>query len=295
MIFNIQRFSTHDGEGIRTVIFFKGCPLHCLWCSNPEGIPVGYSIMYDQRLCKEFGECMRVERRAIRKTLPGIHIDRSKITLPEQLKDICPSKALTVVGEEKSVAELVEEIEKDLPFYRDHGGVTLSGGEPLFQDPEILIPLLEELQKRNIPVNVETSLHVPWKNINACIDLVNTFLVDIKHIDKEKFTRFTRGDLRLVLANFKKLSAAGASIIVRIPVIPGFNHTRKEMYRIIDFVYSQDTKEIHFLPYHTLGTEKYKMLGLPYLFGHRTPVKDPEVYPYVEYAEKKGFLTKIGG
>lgn len=238
---------------------------------------------------------MRVERRAIRKTLPGIHIDRSKITLPEQLKDICPSKALTVVGEEKSVAELVEEIEKDLPFYRDHGGVTLSGGEPLFQDPEILIPLLEELQKRNIPVNVETSLHVPWKNINACIDLVNTFLVDIKHIDKEKFTRFTRGDLRLVLANFKKLSAAGASIIVRIPVIPGFNHTRKEMYRIIDFVYSQDTKEIHFLPYHTLGTEKYKMLGLPYLFGHRTPVKDPEVYPYVEYAEKKGFLTKIGG
>jgi pyruvate formate lyase activating enzyme len=295
MIFNIQRFSTHDGEGIRTVIFFKGCPLHCLWCSNPEGIPSGYSIMYDQRLCKEFGECMRVERRAIKRTPEGIHIDRSKISRPEQLKDICPSKALTVIGEEKSVAELVEEVEKDLPFYRDQGGVTLSGGEPLFQDPAILIPLLKELQKRNIPVDIETSLHLQWEKIKPSIDLVTTFLVDIKHTDKEKFRTFTRGDLRLVMANFEKLTASGASIIVRIPVIPGFNHTRKEMYGIIDFVHYLGIQEIHFLPYHILGTEKYKMLGLPYLFGNRTPVKDPEVYPYVQYAEKKGLLTKIGG
>jgi pyruvate formate lyase activating enzyme len=294
MIFNIQRFSTHDGKGIRTVIFYKGCPLRCLWCSNPEGISYGYSLMYDKRICKGFGECIRAEGRAIRKVSGGILIDRARISHPETLKDICPSRALTVAGEEKSVAELLQEIEKDRPFYRDGGGVTLSGGEPLSHSDEV-IPLLRELQKRKIPVDIETSLHVPWEKIEASLGLVDTFLADLKHIDNIKFRMYTGGNARLVTDNLEKLVTRGARIILRIPVIPGFNHTEREMFRMIDYAALLGIREIHFLPYHTLGMEKYKMLGQRYHFDIRKPVLDDEAEPYVQYAENKGITTKIGG
>ncbi|NOY36709.1 MAG: glycyl-radical enzyme activating protein, partial [Chlorobi bacterium] len=187
MIFNIQRFSTHDGDGIRTVIFYKGCPLRCRWCSNPESQPFGYSIMYDQKLCRNFGDCMKVENKAItRINNHGIRIDRKMITGPEKLRNICPTKAITISGENKSVEELLNEIEKDAPFYRHNGGVTLSGGEPLAQGKE-LPSLLRKLKKRNISVNIETSLHVNWRKVNKCMGLVDIFLADLKHTDKDKF------------------------------------------------------------------------------------------------------------
>jgi len=295
MIFNIQRFSTHDGAGIRTLIFYKGCPLRCMWCSNPEGISYGYSVMYDERLCKDFGDCRAAEPLAIKKKAGhGIRINRTRLTRPERLRDVCPSRALTVAGEEKTVDELLEEIEKDLPFYRDQGGVTLSGGEPLSQGEEVII-LLQELKKRKIPVDVETSLHVPWEAISACTGLVDNFLADLKHLDREKFRTYTQGDIRLVMENLTKLVASGAGVVIRIPVIPRFNHSEKEMHRMIDYVASLGIGEIHFLPYHTLGKEKYRMLGQVYFFGEHKPVTDHEVMPWVRYAEKKGIITKIGG
>ncbi len=295
MIFNIQRFSTHDGKGIRTIIFYKGCPLHCLWCSNPEGISFGYSILYDIRNCKGFGECIKVESRAItRNNNHGILIDRHLINNPENLKDICPAKAITVAGEHKSVNDLLKEIEKDVPFYGKDGGVTLSGGEPLAQGKEVT-SLLRELKSRNINVNIETSLHVTWDNILDNIGLINTYLTDLKHTDLDKFRTYTGGDAALVMDNLIKLAATGAHIIIRIPVIPGFNHTEKEMQEMIEFVSSLPVREIHFLPYHTLGMEKYNMLGLQYRFGSVKPVRDPEIEPYVQYAQSKGIETKIGG
>ena len=213
---------------------------------------------------------------------------------PERLRDVCSTRALTVVGEDKTVAELLEEIEKDLPFYRDPGGVTLSGGEPLAQG-EGMIFLLQELKKRKIPVDVETSLHVPWEKVSATIGLVDTFLADLKHLDSEKFRTYTQGDIRLVLENLTKLVESGARVIVRIPVIPRFNHTEKEMHRMIDYISLLGIGEVHFLPYHTLGKEKYRMLGRVYFFGKHKPVEDQEVMPWVRYAEKKGIVTKIGG
>ncbi len=295
MIFNIQRFSTHDGEGIRTVIFFKGCPLHCLWCSNPEGISYGYSILYDERLCRRFEDCLQTENKAITRIDHRINIDRNKIRHPEKLINICPSKALTVVGENKSTDELVREIQKDIPFYGKNGGVTLSGGEPLARANNEGTSLLRELSTSGISINIETSLYTKWDNILPYIDLIDTFFVDLKHTDGEKFRNYTGGNAGLVMENLARLSASGARIIVRIPVIPGFNHTEKEMQEIIDFADSLHIKEIHFLPYHTLGVEKYKMLGQKYLFGDHRPVRDTEVEPYVQYARSKGIITKIGG
>ncbi len=295
MIFNIQRFSTHDGKGIRTLIFYKGCPLRCQWCSNPESQSFDYSIMYDKRNCKNFRDCIKSNKAITETNENGICINRRLLQNPEKLKNICASKALIVSGEKKTVNQLLEEIEKDTPFYLKDGGVTLSGGEPLSQDSE-LISLLQELENRNIGVNIETTLHVNWEKVERCIGLVETFLVDLKHTDKNKFKLFTGGDAELVMNNLKKLAYSGAHIIIRIPVIPGFNHSENEMTQIIDFVSSlKDVSEIHFLPYHTFGVEKYKMLGMKYSFANIKQVQNSEIRTYVEYAQLKMFKTKIGG
>lgn len=296
MIFNIQRFSTHDGNGIRTIIFYKGCPMRCQWCSNPESQSFGYSIMYNPKYCGNFGDCISTEANAIsRKGNQGIQINRGLLKHPENLRNTCVTKALTVSGELKTVQELLIEIEKDLLFYREDGGVTLSGGEPLSQGEDLVL-LLQELKKRNINVNIETSLHVSWDKVERCIGLVDTFLVDLKHTDLDKFKSFTHGDAELVMNNLKKLNDSEAHIIVRIPVIPGFNHSKSEIQEIIGFTATlKNISEIHFLPYHTFGSEKYKMLGMEYLFDNVKQVQDSELSPYIEYAQYKKFKTKIGG
>jgi len=276
MIFNIQRFSTHDGEGIRTLVFFKGCPLRCQWCSNPEGLSYGYSLLYEERNCRNFGDCIKANSKAFsRLNSKGIQINREHIGESVKLKDICASKAISISGESMSADELLAEIEKDTPFYREDGGVTLSGGEPLSQG-EDLISLLQLLKDRNINVNVETSLHVDWNRVKRCIGLVDTFLV--------------------VMNNLKKLAESDAHFIIRIPVIPRFNHSEGEMEQLIDYVASlRKVSELHFLPYHTFGVEKYKMLGMDYRFGLNKPVQESELEPYIHYAQSKGLQALIGG
>jgi pyruvate formate lyase activating enzyme len=296
MIFNIQRFSTHDGSGIRTIIFYKGCPLRCQWCSNPESQSSGPDILFDRRICKHFGDCMKVTGHAVTLYHNEIQLNRSAVSDPEIFRNACLSKAMTVVGEDKSAEELLAEIEKDLPFYRQsRGGVTLSGGEPLSQGQEV-VTLLQKLQKRGINVSVETCLHVTWNKVERCLGLVGTYLVDLKHTDKEKFRQYTGGDSDLVMENLRKLAATRSNIIIRIPVIPGFNHTDHEMKLIIDFAASLDhVAEIHFIPYHNLGTEKYNMLGMEYAFGNKKPVDPAELTGYTNYALRKGIKTQIGG
>ncbi len=296
MIFSIQRFSTHDGDGIRTLIFYKGCPLRCKWCSNPESHSFNYSLMYDSTLCQRFGDCALTEPEAVKfEGTNGMVIERSSVKQPIKMKEVCASKALVLAGEEFSVDELLAEIEKDIPFYKDDGGVTLSGGEPLSQDQD-LIDLLQVLKEKKIHSSMETSLHVSWARIERCIGLVGTFLVDLKHTDREKFRHFVKGDAALVLRNLEKLAYFGAKVIVRIPVIPGFNHSLKEIQQMADSVSTiKGIEEIHFLPYHSFGVEKYKMLGMEYEFGPVKQVHENELELYVQYAESRGFRTKIGG
>lgn len=296
MIFNIQRFSTHDGQGIRTMIFYKGCPLACKWCCNPESQSFSASLMYNRKLCKNFGDCLKQGEPAITSGIDGIIIDHASINNPEKFCNVCASKALIVSGEEKSINELLIEIEKDLPFYKQSGGgVTLSGGEPLSQGAE-LNSLLSELKERKINVAIETCLHVAWENVERCIRFTDTFLVDLKHTDPEKFMKFTGGDADLVLNNLRKLAAFHKNLIIRVPVIPEFNHTEQEMRSIINFVVSlKSANEIHFLPFHNLGNEKYKMLGLEYYYSGTGRVTADELKKYEEYANSGGLVTKIGG
>jgi pyruvate formate lyase activating enzyme len=296
MIFNIQRFSTHDGNGIRTMIFYKGCPLRCAWCCNPESQSFDCSILYDPRKCKSFGDCYLTGNPGITPSDKGPEINRSAVPHPELLRNVCLSRAIQISGEEKSPDELLLEIEKDLPFYQHSGGgVTLSGGEPLSQGDN-LVELLTLLKNKNLDVAIETSLHVDWSHVERCLGLVGTFLVDIKHTDGEKFNLFTGGNLNLVKANLIHLVEKKANVIARIPVIPDFNHTMGEMVKIIDFIRSlRHILEIHFLPYHTLGTEKYALLGMEYVFGNKKPVDEAGLSNYIDYARNKGFTVKTGG
>lgn len=296
MIFNIQRFSTHDGQGIRTMIFYKGCPLHCQWCCNPESQSFGASLMFDRRLCKNFGDCIKTGSEAILKGEKGIKILWSLVKDPEVFNNVCASRALIVSGEEKNTRDILSEIEKDLPFYKkSDGGVTLSGGEPLSQGEEV-VSLLHELNIRSIEVSIETSLHVPWEMIERCLGLTGTFLVDLKHTDREKFNRFTGGEAELVLTNLIKLAGCHNNMIIRVPVIPDFNHTADEMKSIIDFAVSLKTvKEIHFLPFHNMGSEKYRMLGMEYFYKGKSRVDISELTGYIDYAHSAGLIAKAGG
>ena len=156
--------------------------------------------------------------------------------------------------------------------------------------------LLEELNKLKIDVAIETSLYVPWQNIERCLGKTGTFLLDLKHTDPDKFKKFTGGSSDLVLTNIKKLVARNENIIIRVPVIPGFNHTFKEMKEIIDFTVSLRTvREIHFLPFHNLGSAKYEMLGMEYKYSAIKKLEATEMAEYVTYTESVGLIAKIGG
>ena len=297
MIFDIQRFSTHDGSGIRTLVFFKGCPLHCPWCENPESQSYESELLYDPTKCIGCLECTRAgEKDQISAREGKIHIDRRKIKNPEVYRNVCPANALQVVGEQKSVADILREIEKDLPFYRNSGGgVTISGGEP-FGQPKLLVELLQALDRRGINTNVETSLQARWRDIEMSLPYVNTYLADLKHVNAEKLREYTGGNLDTILENFRALDRHGANIIVRVPVIPDFNDRDEDIGGIIAFAASlTNVREINFLPYHTLGMSKAIQIGQEYRYLTRLPDWNGRLDHYTKMAQQKGLATNIGG
>ena len=295
-IFNVQRFSTHDGEGIRTNIFFKGCPLRCKWCSNPESQSSKPELIYDDKLCRNFRDCIKNSNDAILCSENGIKVNRQLIYDINLYRTVCPAKALVVTGEERSVEEVLREIDKDLPFYNNRrGGVTFTGGEPFFQD-EVLYRLAGQLKQKGIHIAIETCLHLPWKKLEKFTDLFDIFLVDIKHTDAEKFRKFTGGDLAIVLDNLTRLAASGANIVARVPVIPDFNFSDLDMKSIINYILSiKEIKEIHFIPYHSLGARKYLMLGREYELRDIIPVRSSDVEPWVDFTRGNGLKANIGG
>jgi pyruvate formate lyase activating enzyme len=296
MIFDIQRYSIHDGQGIRTNIFFKGCPLRCKWCSNPESQSFSHEILFDEQRCKGFGDCISTGDGAFSFRDHQLKIDRKAISNYPIYRDRCPSMAIRVAGKDPGISQIIREIEKDLPFYHQSGGgITFTGGEPLAQGKGLL-ELIREINLIHIPVAVETSLHLSWNKIHPLIPLVSEFMVDLKHTDAAKFRKFTGGRLEKVLENLQRLDASGAHYRIRIPVVPGFNHTQQEMKQIINFAGKlTHCRHIDFIPYHTLGVNKYKMLGRPYPMAGIPPVQDWELGPYLDYAHKKGYQVTIGG
>lgn len=296
MIFNIQRFSTHDGSGIRTIVFFKGCPLRCPWCSNPESQSFGNDIFFDSKKCIGCMECVRLSgNKEFEKGDGGIVINRERIEEPLKFKDVCPTKAIQVIGEDFDLEKLLAEIEKDKAFYTSSGGgVTFSGGEP-FAQPGQLLELAKELKRRGIATAVETCLAVKWGSIEAAVDYIDEFLVDLKHVDAVKLKAVTGLDFEQYEHNLRSLESLKVPVVIRIPVIPGFNDSSGDMHMIIDYLEDfKNIKKLHLIPYHSFGKGKYQQLGRDY--NCRVEALDKkELEPFSEYGKSKGFTTVIGG
>lgn len=299
MIFNIQRYSTHDGPGIRTVVFLKGCSLGCRWCQNPESRSRTADLLYDARLCLDGCDlCQQAAPEVITRKLDGLIIQREKLTDDHyaRLRECCPATALTVCGEEQSVEEIMTAVLRDKPFYdRSGGGVTLSGGEP-FMNPELAQQLLRASHEAGIHTAVETCLHVPWKYIAPSLPWVDLFLADLKHVNEAIFNQWTDGSARRVLDNLQRVAQAGKKIIIRVPLIQGFNADEAAITAITDFAADRlKVEEIHFLPYHTLGMNKYQLLSQPYTAPDK-PLAAPELLAFAQhYAQSKGLTATLRG
>jgi pyruvate formate lyase activating enzyme len=273
-IFNMQHYSVHDGPGIRTIVFLKGCPLSCSWCSNPESQLPQPELAYNVNKCiglQECGRCLKVcHYGAIGKTENNkISIDRERcqkcfLCVPE-----CPSKALHTFGELKSINEVLKVVEADGMFYaRSGGGMTISGGEP-FMQAEFTIELLKEAKRRRINTAIETSGYTDWAILKKACQYLDTILFDIKSMDDDKHVMFTKVSNKVILDNFKKLCEEfpRISILVRTPVIPGFNDSEEEIMAIINHIKDRPNVSYEILPYHPLGQPKYDYLGREYTLG----------------------------
>jgi pyruvate formate lyase activating enzyme len=269
-VFNIQKYSVHDGPGIRTVVFLKGCPLSCRWCSNPESQSFKPQLAYSKNRCICLSQCVRCAEICTAGALrqgddDKIFINWDTCTNCLSCVDVCPAGALIAYGEKQTVKEVIDQVERDASFYaRSGGGLTLSGGEPLAQ-PKFAIALLKEAKRRYIKTAIETCGNVSKEALLEACKYIDTMMMDIKSMNSAKHKEFTGVGNELILDNFIAVKEAFPKLPVRIrtPVIPGFNDTKEDIQQIVDFLADYDV-EYELLPYHRLGTQKYINLGLTY-------------------------------
>jgi pyruvate formate lyase activating enzyme len=268
-IFKIKRFSVHDGPGIRTSVFLKGCPLNCNWCHSPEGISSDITIWYDKSLCIACGECvMTCPHKALRfisETEQFIQINRGLCCMTGDCVNICPTGAIQFTGSKITVTDVMNEIAKDKLYYSTSGGgVTLTGGEPFYQ-PEFSGKILEECRRLNINTAIETSLFCERSTLDMIIDLVDSFIVDMKIFDRDRHVRFTGKPNDLIMDNIRFLSESGKCILVRIPMVDNITDSKENITAIRNFISSIDSRiPIEYINYNPLAENNYYRLGLPF-------------------------------
>lgn len=267
IVFSIQKYSVHDGDGIRTIVFLKGCPLRCSWCSNPESQRFEKERAYNPRNClgvKECGWCVTACPNGVIREMANMPaLDGGMCVGCLRCAEICPSKALSVYGEQKSVDEVLRRVEEDGQFYaRSGGGMTLSGGEAMAQ-AEFVLELLGEARNRRINTAMETCGHCMWEPLAMVCSKLNSLIFDIKCLATAKHKEFTGVGNELILQNFKRVCASFLElpILVRTPVVPGFNDTEQDIREIINFLPRQNNISYELLPYHRMGQPKYEYLG----------------------------------
>ena len=270
-VFNIERYAIHDGPGIRTVVFLKGCPLRCKWCSNPESQRLQSEIFHSARKClggAVCGTCAKVcPHGAVTNHDGMLHMDRSKCVGCGTCVRACPAKAMQLQGTARTADAILAELELDEPFYRrSGGGITVSGGEPLVQ-AEFTAELLQRARERHMSTCVETTGCAPWEKLALIAPHTNFFLYDVKHMDSEKHRLGTGAGNELILENLLRLSEEfpEANITVRTPVIPGFNDTEEDIGAIARFLAPLSAvRSYALLPFHTYGESKYEALDRVY-------------------------------
>ncbi len=273
-IFNIQRNQIHDGPGIRTIVFLKGCPLRCVWCSNPESQRIKPELFLYRSKCTLCGKCIEVCPNNASKIIDGtIIVDRAICNNCDSIRkcvDACPNSARQIRGEETSVNDIVKQVEKDRTYYFiSGGGVTIGGGEPLFQ-PEFTMNLLQSCRKKGLHTAIETSGYCRWADLEKVLKCTDWVYYDLKLIDNLKHKEYTGVTNDIILANARKLSEAIGStqthLTIRIPIIPGYTDSVDNIVGITEFVkdHVKAATEVEILNYHSYGFGKYEALGRKY-------------------------------
>ena len=272
LIFNVQKYNVYDGPGIRTLIFFKGCPLRCKWCANPEGLELRVQVMFKQDVCVNCGKCVSV-------CPVGIHqiskeelrhvVDRTVQCIGcRKCTEVCPTRALQIMGEEKTISELLEIVKEDRMFYEQSGGgVTLGGGEVTMQ-PEAARSLLQACKLEGINTAIETCGYTKKEDLLRIAEFVDLFLFDLKQFNPEDHSKWTGVRNERILDNLQELLHRRYNVKIRMPLLKGVNDGQEEIEGVINFLMPyKDNKNFHgidLLPYHKMGVAKYKQLGIDY-------------------------------
>jgi pyruvate formate lyase activating enzyme len=289
-IIEIERFAIHDGPGIRTVVFFQGCPLHCPWCANPESQKRGTHLMHLKKRCVTCKQCINAcPNRLISFRDDQLIFNREACIACKTCARICPQDAIRFSGEEAAIPSIMEIIKRDKDYYANSGGgVTFSGGEA-FMQPEALIELLTRCKEEGIRTAVETSGQTGIEHIAEAYPLTDLFLYDVKHSDKDVLKKVTGANLDTILANLDYLAERDLNkVIIRIPVIPGFNFSTEEMAAVFKLAQQRRIKEVHLLPFHTLGKDKYEQLGLSDPFPPDKMLTKEALLPLKKMGERMG-------
>ena len=281
IIFNIQKFSIHDGPGIRTTVFFKGCPLRCRWCANPESQLPGIQILWDRRTCAQCHHCVtRCPQGAITTDNMCLHINTTKCTGCSICVHECPTKSLHTAGVSKTMEEILHTCLQDRAFYEEsQGGVTLSGGEVL-SSPDFAIALLSALQDAGIHTAIETSGYAPTDIFLQILEHVDLLLFDLKHWQAEKHLEGTGVSNTLPLSNLQTACALGKTVLPRIPVIPGYNDQCADAAGFVCRLKEVRATRVQLLPFHQFGQNKYHLLGRTYAYEHIAALHEEELQPF---------------
>lgn len=286
VVFDIMRFCIHDGPGIRTTVFFKGCPLRCWWCHNPEGISLKPEMFVRPERCISCGRCGSVCK---------IGQDRDECTFCGDCVKECHTGAREIVGQTMTVAQVIEQVEKDVIFYDESGGgVTFSGGEPFLQ-PDFLEAILKRCRELEIRTAVETSGYVRPEIMKRIAPLVDLFLYDVKQMDDEAHREATGVSNGLILSNLAELCAGHSKVEIRFPVIPGVNDNEDNVAAIAELASSLEVTGVHLLRYHNAGSEKYRSLDRTYTLTDLEPPSDEKMAGIRSAFESAGVKVLNGG
>ena len=298
VVFNIQRFSIHDGPGIRSTVFLKGCALNCPWCQNPESIRLLPEIITRDIKCIKSGKCADICPQGAISLAEGLRvIDWEKCDYCLKCAEVCPSKSIEVAGEHKSVDEVIEEVEKDSSYYRrTGGGMTISGGDPLVQW-RFTLALLQKARKKGIHTALDTTGYARWEVLDDILNYTNLVLYDVKHMDSAKHREATGVPNEPILENLlKTVKKPGVKVWIRCPIIPGFNDQEEELEKLCEFVVTLGpaVEKISLLPFHKFGELKYTATGKVYAYRNCTLLSDERVEELKGLISSHGLHTEIG-
>jgi pyruvate formate lyase activating enzyme len=298
LIFDIQRYSIHDGSGIRTLVFMKGCPLHCRWCCNPESQSTIPELALFPSRCIGCGSCREAcqDAAVTPEESGGFVTDRSLCQTCGRCVEACPTDARVLRGRRASVADVLSEVERDQIFYRTSGGgVTISGGEPLLQ-ATFTAALLKACRDRGIDTAIETCGQAPWEDFTLVLAHTDSVLFDIKHVDTITHRRLTGVGNELIFANLRRVARSGARVVLRLALVPGYNADADSVRGVAALARELAIAELHLLPYHRLGESKYRALGRSYPLQDFTALSVEEIHGLKRLAEDgTGLSVHVGG